>query len=125
MESAENEKLVYELRITKLTAHAVTLSNEVKIAEFKAQFLQEAQLKDKREFDNFTFDLEVANMNLAKAVQEQEQMQIVIDSHPAPAINGEDQVAPVDRDLFNQLVCRCKEVNDEVRVLHTQLAESK
>eukprot|EP00972_Heterocapsa_arctica_P080434 11853535-Heterocapsa_arctica.AAC.1 len=43
MESAENEKLVYELRITELTTHAVTLSNEVKTAEFKAQFLQEAQ----------------------------------------------------------------------------------
>eukprot|EP00972_Heterocapsa_arctica_P006833 998711-Heterocapsa_arctica.AAC.1 len=52
-------------------------------------------------------------------------MQIVIDSHPGPAINGENQVAPVDRDLFNQLVYRCEEVNDEVRVVHTQLAESK
>eukprot|EP00972_Heterocapsa_arctica_P026990 3970398-Heterocapsa_arctica.AAC.1 len=49
-------------------------------------------------------------MNHAKAVQEQEQMQIVIDSHPAPAFNGEDQVAPVDRDLFNQLVVDAKKL---------------
>eukprot|EP00972_Heterocapsa_arctica_P081793 12055468-Heterocapsa_arctica.AAC.1 len=41
------------------------------------------------------------------------------------AINGKDQKAPIDRDWFNKLVYRCKEFNDEVRVLQTKLAESK
>eukprot|EP00972_Heterocapsa_arctica_P053721 7913366-Heterocapsa_arctica.AAC.1 len=51
-------------------------------------------------------------------------MKVIIDNPPATAINGDDQ-EPVDRDLFNKLIRRCEEVNDEARVLQAQLAESK
>eukprot|EP00972_Heterocapsa_arctica_P079310 11690603-Heterocapsa_arctica.AAC.1 len=109
----------------EFTDNSVTLKNEVKTAEFRAQLLLEAQEKEKHNFDVLIFDLEIANVNLAKVTQEREQMQIIIDSRPETAINGKDQDAPIDRDLFNKLAYRCKEVNDEVRVLQTQLAESK
>eukprot|EP00972_Heterocapsa_arctica_P018466 2728186-Heterocapsa_arctica.AAC.1 len=51
-------------------------------------------------------------------------MQVIIDTRPDVAING-DKEDPVDQNLFNSLIRRCREVNDEVRMLQDQLAESK
>eukprot|EP00972_Heterocapsa_arctica_P085412 12588274-Heterocapsa_arctica.AAC.1 len=51
-------------------------------------------------------------------------MQVIIDKHPDVAING-DKEDPVDQNLFNALIRRCREVGEETRVLQDQLAESK
>eukprot|EP00972_Heterocapsa_arctica_P086448 12743183-Heterocapsa_arctica.AAC.1 len=51
-------------------------------------------------------------------------MRVIIDTQPAEAINGEEQ-KPVDRELFNQLIRRCREVNNELHVLQNQLSESE
>eukprot|EP00972_Heterocapsa_arctica_P076516 11287228-Heterocapsa_arctica.AAC.1 len=51
-------------------------------------------------------------------------MQVIIDKRPDVAING-DREDPVDQNLFNALIWRCREVNNQVRVVQDQLAESK
>eukprot|EP00972_Heterocapsa_arctica_P063589 9384645-Heterocapsa_arctica.AAC.1 len=49
------------------------------------------------ELERVTFDLEIANVNFAQALQEQERMRVIIDTQPAAAINGDEQ-EPVDRE---------------------------
>eukprot|EP00972_Heterocapsa_arctica_P004103 609676-Heterocapsa_arctica.AAC.1 len=84
-------------------------------------FFLEDSVKAKHNFEVLTFDLQCASANIAKSIQEQEQMQVIIDKRPAVAING-DQEEPVDQNLLNSLIRRCREVNDEVRVFQDQLA---
>eukprot|EP00972_Heterocapsa_arctica_P101538 14960698-Heterocapsa_arctica.AAC.1 len=51
-------------------------------------------------------------------------MRVIIDTKPAPAIIGEGSDL-VDRELFNKLILRCREVNEEIHVLRNQLSESE
>eukprot|EP00972_Heterocapsa_arctica_P032597 4801133-Heterocapsa_arctica.AAC.1 len=44
--------------------------------------------------------------------RELEEMKVINDTKPVPAIIG-DGSEPVDRNLFNKLILRCRDVNDE------------
>eukprot|EP00972_Heterocapsa_arctica_P065413 9654995-Heterocapsa_arctica.AAC.2 len=57
--------------------------------------------------------------NLAQTTRELEETRVIIDTKAVPAIIGKGS------DLFNKLVSRCREVNDEMHVLINQLAESE
>eukprot|EP00972_Heterocapsa_arctica_P097909 14446098-Heterocapsa_arctica.AAC.1 len=67
--------------------------------------------------------MECASANLAQTTLEPaqttlalEQMRFINDAKPVPAIIG-DETEPVDRDLFNTFILRCREVNDKIHVL--------
>eukprot|EP00972_Heterocapsa_arctica_P011991 1757759-Heterocapsa_arctica.AAC.1 len=72
------------------------------------QLILEASGNDKEELERITFDLEIASANLAQSTRELEEMRVIIDTKPVPAIFG-DGSEPVDRNLLNKLILRCRE----------------